>query len=106
MDTISWSGSPLLSDEFLPVCRWGNVTQTGMSSLPVVEHFDVFADLSNSLLPGTIFLMMDQFRLECAEEALHRSVVPTVPFATHRWQNLELLYQFPIAVRTILTRSE
>jgi hypothetical protein len=66
-----WSGSPLPPDEFLPVCRWGEITQIGMSSLPVVEHFNVLADLCHGFPPGSITPVMNPFLLERAEETFH-----------------------------------
>jgi hypothetical protein len=58
-----WSGSPLLPDEFLPVGRGGEIAQAGMSSLPVVEHLDVLADLGHGLLPVAILAVVNISRL-------------------------------------------
>ena len=83
MATISWSGSTLLSDEFPPVCRRGDVAKTRMSSLPIEKHFDVFAELSNRLLSGAVFPMIKHFLLECAEKTFQRGVVMAVLVAIH-----------------------
>ena len=69
-----------------------------MSSLPVVERHDVFADLFDCLFSGAIPSMMSQFHFKCAEEDLHRHVIPAVPLATHRRLHLELLHQLLITV--------
>lgn len=66
-----WSGSPLPPDEFLPVCRRGEIAQAGMSSLSVVEHFDVLADLCRGFLTGAILAVVNHLPLERAEEAFH-----------------------------------
>jgi hypothetical protein len=92
----------LLPDVFSPVCRRGKIAQAGMASLPVVEHLDLLEDLCHGFLPGTILLVVNQFHLERSEEALHRGVVPTVPFAAHRGLHFELFHQFLIAAGTIL----
>lgn len=92
-----WSGSPLPHDVFLPVSRRGEIAQAGMSSLSVVEHLDVLLDVRYGFLPGTILSQVNQLRLECAEEAFHRRVIPAVPLAAHRRLHLELLHQFLIA---------
>ena len=68
-----------------------------MSPLPIEEHLDLLPDLRLSFLPGSTLPMMNQFGLECAEEAFHRCVVPAVPLTTHRWRHLELLHQILIA---------
>ncbi len=54
-----------------------------MSSLPIVKHFDIFADVRGGLLPGTILPMLNQLCLKGAEKSFHRGVVVAVPFATH-----------------------
>lgn len=69
-----------------------------MSPLPVVEHLDVFPDLRHRLLPGAILSMVNQLGLECAEETLHRCIVPAVPFPAHGWGHLELRHQLLVAV--------
>jgi hypothetical protein len=81
VDTISWSGSTLLSDEFPPVCLWGEVAEARMSSLSIEKHFGVFADLSSRLLSGAVFPMIKHFLLECAEKPFQRGVVMAVPVA-------------------------
>ena len=52
----------------------GLLNLAGMSPLPVVEYFDVLSNLGDRLLPGAIFPVMNQFRFERAEEALHREI--------------------------------
>ena len=74
MATISWSGSTLLSDEFPPVCRRGDVAKPRMSSLPIEKHFDVCADLSNRLLSGAVFPMIKHSFLEYSEKTFQRGV--------------------------------
>lgn len=97
MDTMLWSGSPLLHDVFLPVIRRGEISQAGMSPLPVVERLNVLPDVRHGFLPGPILPKMNQLRLECAKEAFHRRVIPAVPLATHRRLHLELFHQLLVA---------
>jgi len=95
----------LPTEEFPLVCRRGNVAQAGMSSLPVVEHFNVFADLGHCFLASAVFAVMNQFGLEGAEEAFHRGVVIAVPLATHGWHHTELFEQLLVALRAILAAT-
>ena len=60
----------------------------------VVEHFNVFADLSHRFLTSAVFPMINQLSLEGAEEAFHRGVVITVSLAAHGWHHTELFEQF------------
>jgi hypothetical protein len=46
-----------------------------MQPLAIIEPFDEHKDLPARLLPGVIPLVMDQFILQGAEEALGPSVV-------------------------------
>lgn len=40
----------------------GEAAQAGMSSLPVIKHFNIFAEVRSGLLPYTILPMMNQFK--------------------------------------------
>ncbi len=71
MDTLLRSGNPLPPDKFLPVCYQGEVNQIGVSSQPVIEHFDVLSDLDHGFLPGAILAVMNPLPLECVEEVLY-----------------------------------
>lgn len=87
---------------FFSVCRQADIAQAGMSTLPVVEHFDVLADLSDRFRSRSMSLVTKQFLLERVEEALQWGVVPTVPLPIHGRNHLKLFYQLLIAAGTIL----
>jgi len=55
-----------------------------MAAGSVVEAFDISKDITFSFLPCCVLLMVDQFRLEGMEEALHWGVVVTIGLAAHR----------------------
>src|SRR5712692_1037790 len=63
---------------------WGVIAEGRVTTHPIVEHFDVLEDFLPRFFTREVTPMMDQFLLECAEEALHASVVPTIALATHR----------------------
>src|SRR5712692_480252 len=63
---------------------WGVIAEGRVTTHPIVEHFDVLEDFLPRFFTREVTPMMDQFLLECAEEALHAGVVPTVALATHR----------------------
>jgi hypothetical protein len=50
--------------ELLSVSRRGEIAQSGLSPLAVVEDFDPFGDLGDGLLARSVAPMMDQFVLE------------------------------------------
>ena len=49
----------------------------------IVEHLDVFKGHLSGPLTGGEAVVMQAFRFECAKEALHRRIVPTVSLPTH-----------------------
>ena len=62
-----------------------------MSSLAVVEHFDVIEDLCASFFSAGEPAMMDEFVLQIAEEAFDHGVVVAVPLAAHADCGADLL---------------
>lgn len=60
-----------------------------MEPLAIVEPFDERKDLPTRFLPGVIRLVMDEFILQGAEEALRHRVVITVALPTHAWRDPE-----------------
>ena len=60
-----------------------DVTQRGVTSAAVIEHFDIFKDALTGFFSRKISFMMNQFLLQCGEETFHHGVIPTVAFAAH-----------------------
>ena len=54
-----------------------------MGSLPVIEHFDVVEDLRAGFFSRGKSLVMDEFILEIAEEALDHGIVVAIAFTAH-----------------------
>lgn len=67
-----------------------------MSPHPVVEYCKVLADLSHRFLARTLFSVLNQLSLECAEEAFHLCIVVTVPTISRFLRSLMAArYRFP-----------
>lgn len=77
------SGGSLLSDVFLPKSKRGDISQVGVSPLPIIKHLYVLADLSDRLLPCAKFPVMNQLVFECTEETFHWGIVVAVSLAAH-----------------------
>lgn len=54
-----------------------------MGSLPVIERFDVVEDSRAGFLSRGKSLVMDEFILEIAEEALDHGIVVAIAFTAH-----------------------
>lgn len=54
-----------------------------MTTLPIVEHFDVFEDVLFRFFPCRIVPMMDELLLERAEEAFDTGIIPAIALAAH-----------------------
>lgn len=61
----------------------GVIAESRVSTLPIVEHLDVFEDVSFGLVSGGIAPMVYEFLLERPKETFNAYVVPTVAFAAH-----------------------
>jgi hypothetical protein len=75
-----------------------------VSSLPIVEHLDVFEDVLLGFLSCGVVPMLDELALECSEETLDTGVVPTVPFAAHAGTETVLSESVLVTRRGILGR--
>lgn len=64
--------------ESLCKCGRRQVVQTGLRALPVVKHFDVFADRESSLLACSESPMVDQLALQRTPERFDRRVIVAV----------------------------
>jgi hypothetical protein len=62
---------------------WALVVKTGVESSAVVEGFDVIEDGGTSLREGGEAVVVDQLVFETAKEALNKSVIVAVAFASH-----------------------
>lgn len=76
-----------------------------MSSLPIVEHLNVFEDILRGFVTGRVLPMIDQFTLEYSEETLDAGVVPAVAFMAHAGDEAVLIKQTLVARRGILTAA-
>lgn len=65
------------------------IAQALMESLAIVEPFDERKDFPARLVPRVIRLVMDQFILEGAEEALRHRIVVPVAFPAHARRHAE-----------------
>src|SRR5580698_3391133 len=65
------------------VLRRTLVAQRRVSTLSIVEHLDVLEQGPLSSLASRIILVVNQLRLERAEEAFHDGIVVTVALAAH-----------------------
>ena len=61
-----------------------------MPPLSIVKHFDILANPANRLLTISILAVMNQFRLENGEEALHGRIIVHVAGTAHADQGLRI----------------
>jgi len=54
-----------------------------MAALTIVKYFNVVKNVGSSLSARSVFETIYPFRLQGMEEALHRSVVPTISLTAH-----------------------
>lgn len=78
-----WSSNTLPPDKFLIVCRRGGLAHISMSPRPLIEHFDVLADLCHGFSSAPRSPVLNHLLLESVKEAFRGGVVPAVPLATH-----------------------
>ncbi len=74
------------------------IAERGMPTLPIVEHLDVFEDVSRGFVSGGIVPLIDQLALECPKETFDAGVVPTVTLATHTGDEA-MLRESPLVAR-------
>ena len=59
------------------------VTESSLSTQPIIERFGVRSDILCCLFPCAVLALMDEFSLQYAEETLDASVVQTVAVVAH-----------------------
>src|SRR5690606_42119126 len=47
------------------------VAESGVTTLPVIEHFDPFENILSCLIAREIATAMDEFDFQCVQEAFH-----------------------------------
>ena len=81
----------------------GIVAESGVTTQSIIGHFNVHNDVLCRLFPCAVLTMIDEFALQCAEEALDAGIVPTVACAAHAGGDAVFTQQTLIAARGILT---
>src|SRR3954451_8266068 len=67
-----------------PVCLLrGDIAESGVDPPTIVIAFDISEQVAPRGMPIGIVALMGQFGFQGAQEALHRRIVPAVPFAAH-----------------------
>jgi len=61
----------------------GVVDECGVTTQSIIEHFNVLKDVLYRLVPCTVPAMIDEFALQCAEEAFDTGIVPIVSLSRH-----------------------
>src|SRR5690606_34440465 len=60
-----------------------HVVEAGMQSLPVIPHLDVVEQGGHCFLACVPVFLLDEFPLQCGEEALCNGVIPAVSASAH-----------------------
>jgi hypothetical protein len=76
-----------------------------MSSLPIVEDFDIFKNGMQSILMAFISLMINQFGFHYGEKRFGHRIIPTISLARHALYNLMFSEFFSKATTCILDAS-
>jgi hypothetical protein len=76
-----------------------------VSSLPIIEHLDVFEDVLRRFISCGVVPMIDQFTLERPEETFDAGVVPAVALAAHAGDETVLIEQTLVARGRLLTAA-
>ena len=79
------------------------VAQFRVSSLSIIEHFDVFKNRAHRLLARPILFSLNQLLFQGAEKAFGGRVVPAVSTATHTHNSISALENLLILATRILT---
>ena len=61
----------------------GVVAECGVTTQPIVEHFNVLKDIQCRLVPCVVLRMIHELALECLEKAFDTDIVPVVAGAAH-----------------------
>ena len=80
--SFSWTVSLSPTCPFLELAR-ADIADISMSTLAIVEAFDVVEHICSGLLPGLVFLSSRTFSLERGEERLDHCVVVETTSTTH-----------------------
>jgi hypothetical protein len=84
------------------ILGWGGIAKGRVSSLPIIEHLDVFEDVLRRFTSCGVVPMIDQFTLERPEETFDAGVVPAVALAAHAGDETVLIEQTLVARGRIL----
>jgi hypothetical protein len=76
-----------------------------MTSITVVENFNVFKNIQSGLISGGVVPIKDQLDFESSEKTFHRGVVKTITFAAHTTDHLILCQQSLIFIAGVLAAS-
>ncbi len=76
-----------------------------MSSLPIIEHLNVFEDVLCRFVSRGVVPMIDELTLECPEETFDAGIVPAVAFTAHAGDEAILIEQPLVARGRILTAT-
>ena len=78
------------------------VSDSGVSSLPIVKHLDILKDISLSVVPGSVSSMINTLNLQSLKKAFNDSVVPAISSATHAREYGMSLKELPVFFARIL----
>ena len=81
---------------------WALVVQFRVSSVAIIEHFDVFKNRAHRLLPRPIGVSLNQLLFQRAEKAFRWGVVPAVSSAAHAHDRVSALEHLLIGATRIL----
>ncbi len=62
---------------------WADVAEMAMTTTSIVEHFYVVEDVGAGLIASPIYLFLDAFLFQAAEERFSYCIIPTVTSSTH-----------------------
>ena len=61
----------------------GIVAECGVTTQPIIEHFDVLEDVPFRVVPSGVMPIVHELALECSEETFDTGVVPAIPPPRH-----------------------
>ncbi len=59
------------------------MAECGVTTEPIIDHFDLFKNVPCRFIPCTVLTMIDEFAFQCAERAFDTRVVPAIPPTRH-----------------------
>ena len=76
-----------------------------MKALVIVKDLNVLKDIRFCLPTGNVVTVMNQLRLECGKETLHRCVIVDIARAAHAGERLVAAQQMLVACTGVLATS-